>query len=108
MQKNKIIHRDIKPQNSLIHNSKIKIADFGFCKELIADQLTKTMLGSPIYMAPQVLKGTVYDNRADIWSLGVILYEMLSPRQVGDAKKKDRDRKEKSVGPKQRELHELP
>ena len=42
------------------------------------------------------------------FSVTFILYEMLSPRQVGDAKKKDRDRKEKSVGPKQRELHELP
>ena len=58
----------------MIHNGKYKIADFGFCKEMMNNELTQTMVGSPIYMAPEVLKGSVYDNRAEIWSLGVILY----------------------------------
>jgi serine/threonine-protein kinase ULK/ATG1 len=44
---------------------------------MMNSELTQTMVGSPIYMAPEVLKGSVYDNRADIWSLGVIFYEML-------------------------------
>jgi len=39
--------------------------------------MTKTMVGSPIYMAPEILKGEPYDNRCDIWSLGINLYELL-------------------------------
>ena len=54
----RILHRDIKPTNILFHNGKLKIADFGFCKELLKDtDLAKTMVGSPIYMAPEILKG---------------------------------------------------
>lgn len=74
-----IMHRDLKPDNILLHNGIIKIADFGFCKSLTSPQgLAETMLGSPLYMAPEVLKGEVYTMKADIWSLGVVLYEMLT------------------------------
>ena len=72
------MHRDLKPDNIFFHNGIIKLGDFGFCKNLnSADQMARTMLGSPIYMAPEVLRGEIYSNKADIWSLGVVLYEML-------------------------------
>jgi serine/threonine protein kinase len=55
--KEKILHRDLKPSNILFHDGVIKLADFGFCKELLDDNtMTQTMVGSPIYMAPEVLK----------------------------------------------------
>lgn len=75
---NKVLHRDFKPANILLHNGIIKIADFGFCKPLENQMdLTQTMVGSPIYMAPEILKGEDYNMKADIWSMGVVLFEML-------------------------------
>lgn len=79
--KENILHRDLKPANILFHDGVVKIADFGFCKELIRPgEMARTLIGSPMYMAPEVLRGRKYDYRADIWSLGVLLYEMLFGR----------------------------
>ena len=76
--KDNILHRDLKPSNILLHNDVIKLADFGFCKSLSSENdLTKTMVGSPIYMAPEILFGKDYGTKAEIWSLGCVLFELL-------------------------------
>ena len=78
LNKYNIMHRDLKPDNIFFHNGNLKLGDFGFCKTLGREgDMTSTMLGSPIYMAPEVLRGEIYTSKADIWSLGVVLYEML-------------------------------
>ena len=76
-----IIHRDLKPSNILIDDDSIKLADFGFSKKLRGEfDLAKSIVGSPIYMAPELLQGKHYCKKADIWSLGIVLYEMLHGR----------------------------
>ena len=78
MYNNKVLHRDLKPTNILFHDGKIKIADFGFCKELLREEdIGESIVGSPSFMAPEILKGHTYDYRADLWSLGVILYQLM-------------------------------
>ncbi len=73
-----IIHRDLKLVNILLKERKIKIGDFGFCKQLKnKNDKMKTQLGSPLYMAPELLKGQEYNYKVDIWSLGVVVYELL-------------------------------
>ncbi|KRX04744.1 Protein kinase-like domain [Pseudocohnilembus persalinus] len=75
-----IIHRDLKPANILIHDDKYKLADFGFAKTLqqnIGQHMLTSVVGSPYYMSPQLLKNDKYSYKTDIWSLGMIFYEML-------------------------------
>lgn len=73
-----IIHRDIKPANILFKDGKVKLADWGFSRLLQNGETTCSFIGSPAYMAPELLKGEEYTQKADIWSLGVVLYETLT------------------------------
>lgn len=56
----------------------VKIADLGFAKELAYEDLSQTQCGTPLIMAPEILNGTVYNHKADVWSLGVVYFEMLT------------------------------
>jgi len=75
-----VVHRDIKPANIMVvANGPVKITDFGIARMRASGELTQTgmMLGSPKYMSPEQVIGKRADYRSDIFSLGIILYEML-------------------------------
>ena len=75
---NNILHRDLKPQNILLSkNYDIKITDFGFATYYTKDTIINTLCGSPMYMAPEIITRNGYDYKSDLWSVGIILYEML-------------------------------
>lgn len=75
------MQRDLKPQNLLLSDNTphavLKIADFGFARHLQQQELADTLCGSPLYMAPEILQSHKYDAKADLWSVGTILYELV-------------------------------
>jgi serine/threonine protein kinase len=86
-----LVHRDVKPDNIFLHQAGrdevVKVLDFGIAKMLVAGTdevkdptLTRGIVGTPAYVAPERLKDEPYDGRADVYSVGVVLYQMLTAR----------------------------
>eukprot|EP00792_Barthelona_sp_PAP020_P012639 TRINITY_DN738_c0_g1_i1.p1 TRINITY_DN738_c0_g1~~TRINITY_DN738_c0_g1_i1.p1 ORF type:complete len:619 (+),score=169.02 TRINITY_DN738_c0_g1_i1:51-1907(+) len=85
--KHKVLHRDLKAQNIFIsqHNH-LKLGDFGIAKVLCSTRdMTRSIVGTPYYMSPELVNGEPYGFKSDVWALGCILYELCSRRHVFNA-----------------------
>jgi len=81
-----ILHRDLKAQNIFVKDGQLKLGDFGISKVLTGSvAFCETMIGTPYYMSPEVFKGKRYDLKSDIWSLGCVLYELITFKHAFDA-----------------------
>lgn len=82
MHKHKILHRDIKPENVvLIHvleivtQGNVKLCDFGWAVHK-KEELRSTFCGTPLYLSPELLQGERYDEKVDLWAIGILAYEL--------------------------------
>ena len=79
---NRIIYRDLKPENIVLNmknRGHISLVDFGFAKQIKhVDQRCYTNCGTPVYIAPEILRGSGYSYEVDVWSFGVLMVEIIS------------------------------
>ena len=83
MHKNNVVHRDIKPENIMLEGgdtalAAIKIIDFGTATKFTRGKGHREKLGTFSYMAPEIMFQKTYNEKVDMWSLGIILYEMFT------------------------------
>ncbi|KAJ7007966.1 serine/threonine-protein kinase ATG1a-like [Populus alba x Populus x berolinensis] len=88
LQEKHLIHRDLKPQNLLLLSNdltpQLKIGDFGFARSLTSSNLADTLCGSPLYMAPEIIQNKKYDAKADLWSVGAVLFQLVTGKPPFD------------------------
>ncbi|GAA6234290.1 cGMP-dependent protein kinase 2-like [Lates japonicus] len=78
LHKKNIMYRDLKPENLMLDvRGYVKLVDFGFAKELVRGEKTYSFVGTPEYMAPEIIKNQGHDFAVDFWSLGVLIFELL-------------------------------
>ena len=87
LHKNRVIHRDLKTLNIfLTENNHIKLGDFGLSKKLINNNIyAYTFVGTPYYLSPEICQNKPYDEKSDVWSLGVVLYELITLNKPFDS-----------------------
>lgn len=73
-----IVYRDLKPENVLFNkDGYLKLADFGLATKVVRNNLARSFCGTAEYLAPEMLQGKGHDHTVDLWTLGILLYEML-------------------------------
>jgi serine/threonine protein kinase len=82
-----VLHRDLKTQNIfLTRDGAVKLGDFGIARPLDSThELASTVIGTPYYMSPELMQSRPYDYKSDIWSLGCVVFEMMTLRHAFDA-----------------------
>lgn len=94
-----VLHRDLKPENILLSKNDVKICDFGWSNTDNQDEIRNTFCGTPDYLSPEMITGIGHNEKLDVWTIGVLMYEMLCGKPPFTPPKgiKDRRLKQKII-----------